>query len=90
MRFANVRELKNRTSEMLRIASGGRDVLITVHGKPVAVLHGLKEEDLEDYVLSRHPGLRASIEKAQKEYRRKGGESLERAITRLGKRRVRA
>lgn len=89
MKFASVRDLKNRTSEMLRIASGGRDVLITVHGKPVAVLHGLREEDLEDYVLSRHPGLRGSIKKAATEVRRKGGEPLEKVMARLGTRRAR-
>ena len=43
MTFATVRDLKNRTSEMLRKAGRGKDVLITNHGRPVAVLHGLGE-----------------------------------------------
>ena len=49
MKFATVRNLKNQTSEMLRLAAKGTDVLITSHGKPVAMLHGLGEEDVEDF-----------------------------------------
>ncbi len=91
MKFATVRTLKNQTSEMLRLAAGGQDVLITSHGRPVAILQGMKEEDLEDYVLSRHPAMRKSIEEADREYRKKGGIPLGEVLRRLkenkGKRR---
>ncbi len=94
MKFATVRNLKNQTSEMLRLAAKGTDVLITSHGQPVAVLHGLAEEDLEDYVLSRHHGLRQSIEDADRDYRRKGGVPLAEVMKQLkgkrGKRRGKA
>ena len=83
IKFATVRNLKNQTSEMLRLAANGTDVLITSHGKPVAVLHGLGEEDLEDFVLSRHPGVRKSIEDAEREYRKKGGVPLPEVVKRL-------
>ena len=83
MTFATVRDLKNRTSEMLRKAGKGKDVLITNHGRPVAVLHGLGEEDLEDWILSHHPGLRRSIEEASRHYTRHGGIPLEEVIRRL-------
>ena len=83
MKFATVRDLKNRTSEMLRVAERGKDVLITSHGRPVAVLHGIGEEDLEDWIIARHPRVRASIEAADREYRRKGGIPLRRVIARL-------
>jgi prevent-host-death family protein len=83
MKFATVRNLKNQTSEMLRLAAKGTDVLITSHGKPVAVLHGLGEEDLEDYVLNRHQGLRQSIEDADREYRKKGGVPLAEVMKQL-------
>jgi antitoxin (DNA-binding transcriptional repressor) of toxin-antitoxin stability system len=73
MKFANVRTLKNQTSEMLRHAAGGNDVIITSHGKPVAVLRKMTEEDMEDYVLSRHPAIRASIEASHREVLAKGG-----------------
>jgi len=83
MKFANVRTLKNQTSQMLRFAAGGDDVIITSHGKPVAVLRKLTEEDMEDYVLSRHPAIRASIEAADRDYRKKGGTPLEEVIREL-------
>ena len=95
MKFANVRTLKNQTSSMLRLVAGGDDVVITSHGKPVAVLRKMTEEDMEDYVLSRHPRLRASIEAADREARKKGGVPLEEVIRGLeakvkgGKRRER-
>ena len=76
MKFASVRVLKNKTSEMLRVAAKGMDVLITSHGKPVAVLHGIDEEGLEDFIFSRHLGLRKSIEEADRDLRKKGGVSL--------------
>jgi antitoxin (DNA-binding transcriptional repressor) of toxin-antitoxin stability system len=80
MKFANVRTLKNQTSEMLRHAAGGDDVIITSHGKPVAVLRKMTEEDMEDYVLSRHPAIRASIEASHREVLKKGGIPLEEVI----------
>lgn len=82
MKFATVRDLKNRTSEMLRRAAG-TDVVITSHGKPVAVLHGLKVEDLEDWVLAHHPALRASYEEAERELRGGRGIPLEKVIREL-------
>ena len=85
MKFATVRNLKNQTSEMLRLAAKGTDVLITSHGKPVAVLYGLVEEDLEDYVLSRHEGLRQSIEDADRDYQKRGGVPLAKALKQLKK-----
>src|SRR5688572_15145857 len=80
MRFATVRELKNRTSETLRRAAGGSDVLITSHGRPVAVLVGLKDEDLEDWVLARHAAVRDSIEAADRDPRRRSGIPLGKVI----------
>jgi prevent-host-death family protein len=91
MKFATVRALKNQTSAMLREAAKGRDVLITSHGKPIALLHGLTESDLEDFVLAHHPGLRKSIEDAWKHYLKHGGiplrEMMKRIRERKGKRR---
>jgi prevent-host-death family protein len=45
MKAASVRELKNRTSALLRQAAR-EDVLITSRGRPVACLMGLTERDL--------------------------------------------
>jgi prevent-host-death family protein len=51
-----VRELKNRTSEILRaVREEGTEYVITYQGRPMAVLLPVDEEDLEDYVLAHHP-----------------------------------
>ena len=83
MKFANVRELKNKTSELLRLTRKGKNVLITSRGRPVAVLHGIREDEIEDYVLTHHPDLRKGIEKAYQDYKKHGGVTLEEVITRL-------
>ena len=45
MKTAQVRELKNKTSELLRQAAT-EDVIITSRGRPVACLIGIRPEDL--------------------------------------------
>ena len=51
-----VRELKNRTSEILRaVREEGTEYVITYQGRPMAILLPIDEEDLEDYVLAHHP-----------------------------------
>ncbi len=45
MKTAQVRELKNKTSELLRLAAK-EDVIITSRGKPVACLIGIRPEDI--------------------------------------------
>jgi prevent-host-death family protein len=45
VRTAQVRELKNKTSELLRRAAT-EDVIITSRGKPVACLIGIRPEDV--------------------------------------------
>ena len=83
MKFATVRGLKSRTSEMLRRAAGGERILVTSHGKPVAMIQGMSEDELEDFVLSCHPGIRKSIKDADREYRQKGGIPLAEVRRRL-------
>jgi len=53
-----VRELKNRTSEILRaVREEGAEYIITYQGQPMAVLLPIEmgEEEMEDYVLAHHP-----------------------------------
>ena len=52
MKFANVRELKNKTSEILRNAEK-EAVIITSNGKPRAIVTAISEEDFEDYLLEK-------------------------------------
>ena len=77
MKFANVRELKNKTSELLRCARDGEDVMITSRGKPIAVLRGFSEEELEDYIIANHPDLKAKVAEAYEDYLVSGGVDLD-------------
>jgi prevent-host-death family protein len=47
MRLAGVKELKQQTMALLK-ETEKRDIIITAHGKPMAVLHHLTEDDLSD------------------------------------------
>lgn len=88
MKFASVRELKNRTSEFIRTAAKGNDVLITSHGRPRAILHGLDEDSLEDYVLSHSPQFRREIQEAEEEFREKGAIPIDTLCAQLKARRT--
>ena len=86
MKFANVRELKNKTSEILRNAEK-EAVIITSNGKPRALITAISEEDFADYLLEKSPGLIEILEEARKEYRVKGGVPLDEYLTSRAKRR---
>ena len=75
MKFANIRELKNKTSEILREAKKG-DVVITSRGKPTAVITAVTEEDFEDYLLENSVKFQKALEDARLEYEEKGGITL--------------
>jgi antitoxin (DNA-binding transcriptional repressor) of toxin-antitoxin stability system len=72
MRFAGVKELKQKTMELLK-ESKGEDIFITAYGKPVAVLHHVDEENIEDYLIENDPVFRKRIEEAWAEYLTQGG-----------------
>jgi prevent-host-death family protein len=76
MKFANVRELKNKTSEILRKAEK-EAVIITSKGKPRAIITAISEDDFEDYLLEKSGALQDMLAEAQAEYRSKGGITLE-------------
>ena len=68
MKFVNVRELKNKTSSVLRYTEEGEDVIVTSRGKPHVVIHHLSEDDIEDYILLNHPEFKKKLKKAYEEY----------------------
>jgi len=72
MRFANVRELKNKTSEILRAAEK-EEIVVTSKGKPKAIIKGISEEDFENYLLENSPKFLSALEKAREEYLKLGG-----------------
>lgn len=86
MKFANVRELKNKTSEILRKAEK-EVVIITSKGKPRAIVTAISEEDFEDYLLEKSVGLHDILAEAQEEYKSKGGVSLEDYLSKREKKR---
>ncbi len=76
VQFANVRQMKNHISEMIRRSRRG-DIVVTSRGRPQAVLHAITEEDLEDYLLANSPKFLKSLQSSYQEYQQKGGTSLE-------------
>ena len=52
MKFTNVRELKAKTSEMLRTVERGNTVLVTTHGRPTAMLVPVTEDDVGAFPVS--------------------------------------
>jgi prevent-host-death family protein len=85
VKYASVRDLKNRTSAVVRETARG-DVVVTSRGKPVALLQRLDEEDLEDYVFYSAPAVRREIERRWEAYRR-SGKSVPLSKVRLARRR---
>ncbi|HJP17632.1 MAG: hypothetical protein CMD96_06145 [Gammaproteobacteria bacterium] len=47
MKFTNVRELKAKTSDILKKVESGENVVITYHGKPKALLSKISEEEIK-------------------------------------------
>ena len=76
VQFVNIREMKNRLSEIIRRAKRG-DVVVTSRGRPKAILHGIQEEELEDYLLAHSKKFQESLKASYREYKRTGGVSLE-------------
>jgi prevent-host-death family protein len=70
MTFSSVRELKFKTSEVLRRTAKGEPVIITSHGKPKAILASIEGEDLEDVLLAHSPSLRKKIEQGLEDIRK--------------------
>jgi prevent-host-death family protein len=81
VQFVNVRELKNRVSDVIRRTRKG-DVVVTSRGKPTVVIHAVADDELEDYLLAHSPKFLRSLERSDREYRRKGGVSVETLLAR--------
>ena len=68
-KFTNARELKAKTSEMLRTVKRGNTALVTTHGRPTAMLGSVTEYDIEDALLAYSPTLWKKIEEGLKDIR---------------------
>ncbi len=84
MRFAGVKELKQKTMDLLK-ESEKEDIIITAYGKPTAILHHITDEDLADYLIENDPAFKARIEEAFSEYAANGGITADALIKGLEK-----
>lgn len=75
VQFVNVRQLKDRVSEVIRQARKG-DIVVTSRGKPTVVLHAVADDELEDYLLAHSPKFIKSLDRSYREYQQKGAASL--------------
>jgi len=82
MRFAGVKELKQKTMDILK-KSEKEDIIITAYGKPMAILHHINEDDLADYLIENDPAFKTRIEEAFTQYETQGGITAEAMIKKL-------
>ena len=87
MRLAGVKELKQQTMELLK-ETEKRDIIITAHGKPMAVLHHLTGDDLGEYLIEHDPAFKTQIESAYADYLAHGGISGEVMLAKLKRKRA--
>jgi prevent-host-death family protein len=63
-----IRDLKNRTSEIVRkVMEEQSPYIITLRGKPSAMIIPLGENEVEDYIIAHHPYFVMLRDKARKE-----------------------
>jgi len=60
MKFVGVRELKNKTTEVLTYVKKNGKVIVTSRGKPVATIAPLEEEEIEQFIIEGNNWLRLS------------------------------
>lgn len=73
MKFASTAELKSGANRLLREVEKGQVLVVTRRGKPVAAVQACSEDEIEDLVLETDPRIRASVERAQQDFRRGRG-----------------
>jgi prevent-host-death family protein len=83
MKVVPLNEVKNRLSAYLEL-SKREDIVVTKNGRAAAVLHGVTDEDLEDYLFESDPRFIARIESLRRSYQRQGGTSLQDVRKELG------
>ena len=60
MKFVGVRELKNKTTEVLTYVKKNGKVVVTSRGKPIATIAPLKEEEIEQFIIEGNNWLKLS------------------------------
>jgi prevent-host-death family protein len=86
MGTVGVRELAHSASKIVgEVGRSGRPVVVTVHGRPVAVLVPFDESDLEDYVLAHAPEFVQGRIEAERNLAAGKTEPLSRVVAELDK-----
>ncbi len=83
MKVVPLNEVKNRLSAYLKMAKR-EDIVVTKNGRATAVLHGVTDEDLEDFLFESDPKFIARIESLRRQYRREGGTAIQDVRRELG------
>lgn len=60
MKFIGVRELRNKTGQVLSAVDKGEKVILTKRGKPFAAMTRLREEEIERLILEGRGWLKLS------------------------------
>lgn len=60
MRFVGVRELRNKTGDVLTAVQNGEKVILTKRGKPFAAVARLREDEIERLILEGRGWLKLS------------------------------
>ena len=76
MKVVPLNEVKNRLSAYMEL-SKHEDIVVTKNGRAAAVLHGVTDEDLEDYLFESDPRFIARIESLRRQYQREGGTAID-------------
>ncbi|MBW2039526.1 MAG: type II toxin-antitoxin system Phd/YefM family antitoxin [Deltaproteobacteria bacterium] len=50
MRFVNIRQLRQGASKVWKELEGGGELVLTSNGKPIAILMGVNEDNLDTYL----------------------------------------
>jgi prevent-host-death family protein len=77
MKMINSRELNIHTARVLRSARKD-DLIVTLKGKPIALIQGFSEDELEDYVLGKL--MEKRLKQRPKDYRSEDAVSLDAMI----------
>jgi prevent-host-death family protein len=77
MKMINSRELNINTAKVLRRAKKD-DLIVTVKGKPVALIQAFNEDDMEDYALAKL--IEKRLKERAKDYRSEDAVSLDSLI----------
>ena len=71
MQFVNVRDLRSKSAEIWKKLSGQNDIVITLNGKPIAILAGVSEDSLEESLSAiRRARAMQAVEAMQSRFRR--------------------